>query len=766
MNNSVSVFVGIKPGVAGAAEWTTVLQNIKGGRYKAAIDRGRGLREKDSEAYRKYKTTLPAVTFSGTFKGRRNKKNIDIPTGFLIPDIDHVDDIDLVMDMLKMDRHVWFAFISPSGDGIKCGIRARDIKTDDDIKVFYSSVEGYFREIYDIKIDPACKDISRLTFVSHDPSVYVNPKPHHFDIDKWAPKGADPPKKPPKTVAETPLPAMPESRKGDWKSVYGGKVLESRCSDISNSQPGEQHAVRLRAARTVGGFVGQFIDESLALAKLEEAVVASGAKDVRAAMKSVSDALANGKSEPISVSERESSYRNNDRNKDVEYYYDVGEAINGEELSTLSALSTAKQAKHVEQSKAVAKQELSTDPKSLSGLSGLSRIDPGKTPQNLAGHIREWIVNSTGSFTVEQIDREFCLTTRIEKNRRANALSRYKELDIIKTDKIIKGKYRVIDRRLDFINLTDVNEKHFPVRLPFGLEKHVQIPTKAIIVVAGTSNAGKTALALNVLKDNLEQDYDKMYLMSEMGSGEYKSRVMSLGLPLTDWEQVKAAEKSYDFDGAVKGHNKDGLTCIDYLEEVDGEYYKMASAIRDIYDSLGDGVVWINIQKKSGSEYARGGEATKEKARLYMTLDFLCAKKKSIICALKITKLKAFKEQNLLNHEIHFELTKGAVITPLFDWMPAHRINRQKAISKYEAEEDAQGRDGHTFRTVEGPIVRVSEEQANTWQGTFKNIDVNTELNLMSEQSRKKQFLHYKGYFHSLPAILSSKNEKRGEAKK
>ena len=733
MKDSVSIFSGTKPTPLDSTDWMTVLDNIKSDRYRKAIEKARSI--SDTADYREYKKKLPAVTFCGEFSENRQKDMVKSATGFIIPDIDHIEDVESVFKLLKRDRHIWFAFRSPSGDGIKCGIRAKNIETDDDIKNLFASVEWYFKDIYGITLDPACKDISRLTFVSHDPDLFINPEPIFFDIEKWAKKETHPVYDPP-----------PQYRDNGWKEMYGAKVLKSSCDKIRASQPGNQHYVRLKMARLVGGFIGEYISEDVALSELERAVSDSGAKNMRSAMKTVSDGIQYGKGTPITV---EHDYIPSN-NKDIPYYYDDSEVVEEGKQSKQS-----KQSKHGKQRSAGGKQEVSR------GKQG-QQDDKENVPQNLAANIKEWITNSAGSFTVDQIDREFCLTTRLEKNRRARALNKYKELELIKSDKKIKGKYHVIDKKIEFIDLTHTDEKPFNIFLPFGLEQHVKIPRKAVIVVAGTSNAGKTALAINVLKLNLTQKYEKMYLMSEMGAGEYKSRIMSFDdISLSDWQQVKAAQKSYDFDGAIQGHNQDGLTCIDFLEEIDGEYFKIASSIRDIYDALGDGVAWINIQKKTGSEYARGGEATKEKARLYMTLDHLCTKEKSIVCALKITKLKEFKSKNLQDSEIHFELTRGAVITPLIPWTPSYKIDRKKCAVEYAADrpiEKLVDFDGYTFLTVEQDMVRITMEQAGRWQASFGDIDVCLELERISKDSYSKPFLKKGSYFFQLAGILEKKN--------
>lgn len=112
----------------------------------------------------------------------------------------------------------------------------------------------------------------------------------------------------------------------------------------------------------------------------------------------------------------------------------------------------------------------------------------------------------------------------------------------------------------------------------------------------------------------------------------------------------------------------------------------MASNIRDIYDSLNQGVALIAIQKKESSKFARGGESTAEKARLYLSVDYLCTCTGSIACALKIVKAKQSISEQMQNKEIHFKIFQGSKITPLTDWKLSSQVDRAKCAKEYEAE--------------------------------------------------------------------------------
>lgn len=270
-------------------ELNEVLNRIKSGYYQERLDKVKIILDKhgkDSEQYRKAKTKLPAIIFQGVFPTERKAKAEDIvPSGFLIADIDNLskEQVQSLKNLIKTDTKAWFCFESPSGFGLKVGYHSENIQNDNDNKRFFFALEYYFLSVYGIQIDKSCKDISRLCFVSYDKELWVNDNPVHFDIEKWEP-------------AELKKEIFQEST----KEKYGAKVLESSCRKIANSAAGNQHYTRLAMSRLVGGFVASgYINESDALSALESAVGDSGAKDIRASMKTVNAGLKYGMQSPL-----------------------------------------------------------------------------------------------------------------------------------------------------------------------------------------------------------------------------------------------------------------------------------------------------------------------------------------------------------------------------------------------------------------------------------------------------------------------------------
>ena len=120
------------------------------------------------------KNNLPCINFSGTFYGNVVNDDFAQSSGIFPVDIDNVDPTSTKDKLAKLPYTV-FAFTSPSGNGVKAGIRVDPtlITNDQDFKRMYQCIEPWLATL-DITIDPACKDVRRLCFISHDPDMYIN----------------------------------------------------------------------------------------------------------------------------------------------------------------------------------------------------------------------------------------------------------------------------------------------------------------------------------------------------------------------------------------------------------------------------------------------------------------------------------------------------------------------------------------------------------------------------------------------------------------
>ena len=87
-------------------------------------------------------------------------------------DIDKLEDVKSTKLILESDAYTFAAFTSPSGNGLKVLIQVNG--NENEHSFLLNGLQNYYKDIYKIEIDKACKDICRGAFLSYDPSIYVN----------------------------------------------------------------------------------------------------------------------------------------------------------------------------------------------------------------------------------------------------------------------------------------------------------------------------------------------------------------------------------------------------------------------------------------------------------------------------------------------------------------------------------------------------------------------------------------------------------------
>jgi hypothetical protein len=142
------------------------IQDIKDGIYYTEV-----------MAYRKAKTEetkrrLSAVTPSGKFK-KQGKEGLETHSGIICIDIDAKDNEGVDVLAIRQDEHLYALHQSTGGQGYAAYYR---IEPDRHLDAFFA-LEKRLADRYHIIIDPACKDVSRLRFVSFDPDAFITDKP-------------------------------------------------------------------------------------------------------------------------------------------------------------------------------------------------------------------------------------------------------------------------------------------------------------------------------------------------------------------------------------------------------------------------------------------------------------------------------------------------------------------------------------------------------------------------------------------------------------
>lgn len=129
-------------------------------------------------AIRAYKAShFCYCTFSGVFPpAKRRADSLVEHSGLICLDIDDLpeSDVEPVFSTICADPLLspLMVFRSPSGRGIKVVVEVF-LREHSHIEWFFA-LENYFYTSYGVRIDRACKDVSRACFLPADPKMYIN----------------------------------------------------------------------------------------------------------------------------------------------------------------------------------------------------------------------------------------------------------------------------------------------------------------------------------------------------------------------------------------------------------------------------------------------------------------------------------------------------------------------------------------------------------------------------------------------------------------
>jgi hypothetical protein len=247
--------------------------------------------------------------------------------------------------------------------------------------------------------------------------------------------------------------------------------------------------------------------------------------------------------------------------------------------------------------------------------------------------LTDWVEDSKGIFTISDVYRDLGIIDRKEKKHTSKILSRMVEQGIIERYGSKNGVFRKADTDTCLISLDDEDEGFLDITWPLELEQFYRTMSKNVIIVAGSPDAGKTAFMLKTAYAN--RDYMPVrYQSSEMGGMELRSRIrLASNTDENEWKKIEFMERSQDWQDLIV---PDGINIIDFLEVTDN-FYAVGGMIKDIFDNLETGIAVIALQKDPNKFDGLGGMFSKQKPRLYVTLDYDYDEK---ISKARITKCK------------------------------------------------------------------------------------------------------------------------------
>ena len=162
--------------------------------------------------------------------------------------------------------------------------------------------------------------------------------------------------------------------------------------------------------------------------------------------------------------------------------------------------------------------------------------------QKIASLVREWIeIHKGESFDLDMISRQLQIQERSNRKYVAIELSKLVGKGTLEkvTSPIYKPIYRYIDntcKYIDWVNASDNDtiEVRWPYGIndssKFGFDGRVIVSPGDIIVIAGTSNMGKTVFCLNFLWENMD-NFPCTLMGNEYTAGKFKRRTNRM-----DWK--------------------------------------------------------------------------------------------------------------------------------------------------------------------------------------------------------------------------------------
>jgi predicted P-loop ATPase len=166
-------------------DFAKYVELVKNGDHQSIIFEARA-NKGDKKKYTEIKSKLPAITGSCTMKQNiRSVANIDEMNGLILLDIDCDVNTEL-RKRIDADKYTFSSNRSVSGTGLVVFVK---INSD----VFLESFHGlgqYYSDNFDVDIDQACKDKSRLRYISYDFDIFHNPAAATFKAKKAPAKKA------------------------------------------------------------------------------------------------------------------------------------------------------------------------------------------------------------------------------------------------------------------------------------------------------------------------------------------------------------------------------------------------------------------------------------------------------------------------------------------------------------------------------------------------------------------------------------------------
>jgi hypothetical protein len=282
---------------------------------------------------------------------------------------------------------------------------------------------------------------------------------------------------------------------------------------------------------------------------------------------------------------------------------------------------------------------------------------------NLTQELREFITRHAGDINATTCDKFLENATKRDKHTIRRILLRFEKEGLLERTGRHAGEYRIVQRDFEEVDLSTVGDMNpIDVRLPLDIHEHCELMPKDLVVFAGTTNSGKTAIMLDVVRLNMHK-HKCFYFSTELGRYAAKKRIA---------KHKECKEWNFrfidDFPNFIDVIRPDDLNFIDYVEVTDGEFYKIPSILAGIQKKLKKGLAFVALQKNPGLSHAVGGYQTKSKPALFCNLEEEYPGAK-----LTMEKVKNWTGRNPNGMSHKFHIIDGMNIMPQGTWIPRAR---------------------------------------------------------------------------------------------
>ena len=219
------------------------------------------------------KRGIPCFGGAGIFNGNGHRKeHITELTGTTICDVDYVDPEHLEEMMAKVmaDSHTLLAYRSIRGMGFHILARYEYqpqvnslAHALEEYTHVWETVNRYYADLLGIETtDVQCKDVSRMSFMAHDPNTFYNPDAVPFEIEVK-------PKRKPGRPPKVPTAAEAEKYVENWLRTQGKVYKEGERNDYIHRAACQMNRFGVEESDCIAWAIGNYEDAANGMAREE-----------------------------------------------------------------------------------------------------------------------------------------------------------------------------------------------------------------------------------------------------------------------------------------------------------------------------------------------------------------------------------------------------------------------------------------------------------------------------------------------------------------